>query len=83
MALSRNARRAVAKQRAEARFDRLVKRAKAHREAEKRAIVIRNTMNRPSRNYYPQSCLAGIEGLSHRGYVCTNATRANMTGRDK
>jgi len=70
MATSRNDRRRAAKARLLAKSER-VARAELGRQADERqAIVDRNMASPPVRNYYPQSCLAGVEGMSHRGYVC-------------
>lgn len=79
MSLSRNARRVMAKQRREAKLARLAK-AELGRQADERTKIVRSPMNsrldrlgnvmHNGRNYYPRSCLAGIEAMSHRGYVC-------------
>lgn len=41
-----------------------------------RALIVKRNLQRPvERNYFAtiRSCLDGIEGASHRAYVCQNA----------
>lgn len=70
MAMTRNERRMTAKLRLEAKLHRLAKAELGRQRDEREAIVKGNTYSHEPRNLYPQSCLANIKGMSHRGYVC-------------
>ena len=85
MALSRNARRQHRKARLRAKAERIAKGHLAALADERQRIVQANMASRPERNFYPQSCLANIKALSHRGYVCHNqkVPRSNGEARDK
>ncbi len=47
------------------------------------AIIRRNLASKPERNYYPKSCLDGIQGQSHRAYVCSAIKRLDMGDNDR
>ncbi len=65
--MTRNQRRKAAKA---ANAQRSVNIAEAAKAYERALIVKRNMAAKPERNYYPQSCLAGMESQSHRAYIC-------------
>lgn len=71
MAASRNERRKAAQARLLAKNERFLARVEACRVQTIKAVVRENMSNRkPERNYYPQSCLANMQGSSHRAYIC-------------
>lgn len=66
-AMTRHQRRKLARKLASDHAERL---AKANAAFERDLIVKRNLASKPERNYYPQSSMADMAGMSHRGYVC-------------
>lgn len=79
MAKTRNQRRKAAKVRLAAKTERIAKASIAAEQQARRDIVLAN-LNAPKARTYPvRSCLAGISGMSHRGYVC----RASGSGKDR
>lgn len=70
MALSRNARRGIAKQRQIEKSERIAKASVAARLDEVRRIVDANQRAPQERNYYPSCNIGRFAGMSHRGYVC-------------
>lgn len=77
MPLSRNARRMVNKQRAEAKTLRIKARIIGIYVDNQAEIVRRNMSRPPERNFYPPSCLNNLAGQSHRVYIC----RASGSGK--
>lgn len=71
MGLTRNQRRKVARERLLAKSERIAKAELARQADERRALVQANKMApKPERNAYPASCLANMQGSSHRAYIC-------------
>ncbi len=65
--MTRNQRRKAAKAANAERSQRIAEASKAY----ERALIVKRNLAQPvERNYYPQSCLAGMEGQSHRAYIC-------------
>lgn len=82
MATTRHQRRKNAQKRALAKA---VAIAEASKASDRNAIVKRNLQNaKPERNYYVtvRSCLAGIESMSHRGYICRASGAMSKRGAD-
>lgn len=73
MALSRNERRKLAKHRAVEKSTRIANASEAARLQANRKIVQANLSSPIERIYPVRSCLDGIDGMSHRGYVCRAA----------
>lgn len=70
MATSRNVRRKAAQARLLAKQERIARAEIGRRLSEVRETVRTNLSSSIERNYYPQSSMSGMAGLSHRGYVC-------------
>ncbi len=71
MAISRNARRKLKRQREAAKLERLAKAELARRQDEVRDIVRRNLSGpKPSNVGNIRSCMSDLASQSHRGYVC-------------
>lgn len=84
MALTRNQRRKLARQRQMAKAVRITN-ANETRERDARNAIVAANLNSPrQRNYYAsvRSCLDGIAGQSHRGYVCQNEKRPLLLSLD-
>lgn len=84
MALTRNMRRKLARQRALAKAVRVTNANETRERDERQAIVNRNLNSPRQRNYYAsvRSCLDGLAGTSHRGYVCQNEKRPSLLSID-
>ena len=84
MALTRNMRRKLARQRALAKAVRIVNANETRERVARQAIVNANLNSPRQRNYYAsvRSCLDGLAGTSHRGYVCQNEKRPRLLSID-
>lgn len=82
MALTRNQRRKAAREKQLAKAVRISNAAETVARNERNAIVASNLSKPRERNYYAsvRSCLDGIAGKSHRGYVCQNLSRPKFHG---
>ena len=82
MALTRNQRRKAAREKRLAKAVRISNAANVQAIEARKAIVSRNLNSPRERNYYAsvRSCLDGIAGTSHRGYVCQNLSRPKFHG---
>lgn len=71
MAISRNARRKLARERKAAKLARLAKAEIGRRQQEVKDIVSSNLASpKPDNRGNIRSCLSDIQSQSHRGYVC-------------
>lgn len=69
--MTRNQRRKAARERLLRKQERIARAELGRQQDERRAIVQRNLSEPRKREYGNiRSCLGGIEGQSHRGYVC-------------
>lgn len=84
--MTRNERRKAAKKRLEAKQERFLGRVEAQRLENVRAIVKSNLNSPKPERSHLRSCLAGVDGQTHNGYVCRPAkgsvdTRAKSISR--
>ena len=85
MALTRNMRRKMARERQLAKAIRVSNAIETRERDERQAIVNRNLSSPRPRNIgwsKVRSCLDGIAGNSHRGYVCQNEKRPSLLSID-
>ncbi len=85
MALTRNQRRKMARQRTLAKAVRVANAIETTQREARQAIVAANLNSPRPRNIgwsKVRSCLDGIAGNSHRGYVCQNEKRPSLLSID-